>query len=98
MHGVSDPDEEFEMPSPRIRAGAVEGPDGEAVHRLAALSGSTSPSGAVLLAEVCGDPVAAIGIFDGKVVADDARSGLPVRLRLHLDRLFVLALVTVIGV
>jgi hypothetical protein len=86
------------MSSPRIRAGSVEGDDGEAVQRLAELSGRRSPSGAVLLAEVDGDPVAAIGIFDGKVVADDARSGLQLRLRLHVDRLFVLALVTVIGV
>jgi hypothetical protein len=86
------------MPSPRIRAGSVEGRDGEAVQRLAAMSGRKSPSGAVLLAEVCGDPVAAIGLFDGKVVADNARSGLQLRLRLHVDRLFVLALVTVIGV
>jgi hypothetical protein len=86
------------MPSPTIRAGAVEGPDGEAVHRLAALSGRKPPGGAVLLAELDGDPVAAIGIFDGKVVADRARSGLQLRLRLQLDRLFVLALVTVVGV
>ena len=56
------------------------------------------PSGAVLLAEVAGDPVAAIGIFDGNVITDGARSDLGLRLRLHLDRLFVLAVIAVIGV
>ena len=81
-----------------IRAVGVEGRDAEAVHRLAALSGRRPPSGAVLLAEVAGDPVAAIGIFDGNVITDRARSDLRLRLRLHLDRLFVLAVIAVIGV
>jgi hypothetical protein len=81
-----------------IRAVGVEGPDAQAVQRLAALSGRRPPSGAVLLAEVAGDPVAAIGICDGNVIADRARSDLQLRLRLHLDRLFVLAVIAVIGV
>lgn len=79
-----------------IRPVIAEGRDGEAVHRLAALSGRRPPSGAVLLAELAGDPVAAIGIFDGKLIADSARVG--VRLRLHLDRLFVRAVIAVVGV
>jgi hypothetical protein len=81
-----------------IRAVGVEGRDAEAVHRLAALAGRRPPSGAVLLAEVAGAPVAAIGIFDGKVITDRARSDLGLRLRLHRDRLFVLAVIAVIGV
>lgn len=81
-----------------IRAGTVEGRDGEAVHRLAAMSGRRPPTGVVLLAEQDGDPVAAIGIFDGSVIADRARSGVRLRLRLHVDRLFALAVITVIGV
>ena len=81
-----------------IRAVSVEGPDGEAVHRLATLSGGKSPTGAVLLAEVAGDPIAAIGIFDGNVITDRGRSDLSLRLRLHVDRLFALAVIAVIGV
>jgi hypothetical protein len=105
MPASVDPDEEFEMyslpfltESASIRAVGVEGRDAEAVHRLAALSGRKPPSGAFLLAEVAGDPVAAIGIFDGTVITDGARSDLRLRLRLHLDRLFVLAVIAVIGV
>ena len=36
--------------------------------------------------------------FDGNVVTDRARTDLGLRLRLHLDRLFVLAVIAVIGV
>jgi hypothetical protein len=90
---ISDP-----VGSASIRAVSVEGRDGEAVHRLAMLSGGKSPTGAVLLAEVAGDPIAAIGIFDGNVIADRGRSDLSLRLRLHLDRLFALAVIAVIGV
>jgi hypothetical protein len=81
-----------------IRAVVVEGPEGEAVHRLAAMSGHKPPAGAVLLAELCGDPVAAIGIFDGNVIADRARASLQLRMRLHFERLFALAVIAVIGV
>jgi hypothetical protein len=41
---------------------------------------------------------ASIRIFDGGFIADDARSDLSLRLRLHLDRLFVLAVIAVIGI
>ena len=83
---------------PSIRAVSVEGPDGEAVHRLAELSGREPPTGAVLLAELAGSPVAAIGIFDGSVIADRARLDMRLRLRLQVDRLFALAVIAVIGV
>ena len=81
-----------------IRGGLTEGRDGEAVDRLAALSGRTAPRGAVLLAERCGDPVAAIGIFDGHEVSDRARSDLRLRMRLHLERLFVRAVIALRGI
>lgn len=88
----------MDSPPLSIRPVIVEGRDGEAVHRLAALSGRRPPSGAVLLAELADDPVAAIGIFDGNVITDGARSGLRLRLRLHLDRLFVRAVIAVVGI
>lgn len=81
-----------------IRGGITEGPDGDVVDRLAALSGRTPPSGAVLFAELGGEPVAAIGIFDGNVVADRARSNSRLRMRLRLERLFVRAVIAVRGV
>jgi hypothetical protein len=89
---------QFSMPGgARLRGTVAEGRDGEAVRKLAALSGRTPPEGTVLLAEVSGDPVAAIGIFDGKAVADPDRSGLRLRVRLRLERLFVRAAVAMRG-
>ena len=81
-----------------IRGGLPEGRDGEAVDRLAALSCRTPPGGVVLFAERDGDPVAAIGIFGGTVVADHTRSDLRVRMRLRLERLFVRAVIAVRGI
>lgn len=81
-----------------LRGGVTEGHDGEAVTRLAALSGGTPPTGAVLFAELDGDPVAAIGIFDGKTVADGTRSNLRMRLHLRLERAFVRAVISVRGI
>jgi hypothetical protein len=105
MGETVDPGKEFKMHSPtpltgrpKIRVVTVEGSDGEALDHLAALSGGKPPSGAALVAELAGDPVAAIGLFDGHVVADRSRADLRLRLRLHRDRLFVFAMVTVIGV
>ena len=81
-----------------IRGGLTEGRDGDVVDRLAALSGRTPPSGAVLFAERDGDPVAAIGIFGGSVVADHARSDLQLQMRLHLERLLVRAVIALRGI
>ena len=80
-----------------LRGGVAEGLDGQAVNRLAALSGGSAPTGAVLFAELDGDPVAAIGIFDGNAVADHTRSGPRMRVRLRLERLFVLSVIFVRG-
>jgi len=101
MRWSLDLNEELEMHAhghPSIRAVDVEGHDAEAVHRLAALSGRKAPTGAVLLAELAGDPVAAIGIFDGNIITDRVRSDLRLVLRLHLERLFALSVIAVIGV
>lgn len=80
-----------------IRGGIAEGRDGELIDRLAALSGRTAPQGAVLFAELAGDPVAAIGIVDGNAVADRDRSSLGMRVRLRAERLFVLSVIFVRG-
>jgi hypothetical protein len=74
-----------------------EGADAELIDRLAALSASRPPEGLVLLAELEGEPVAAVGLFDRHTVADPARSNLPLRMRLHLLRLGLLLVVSVRG-
>jgi hypothetical protein len=80
-----------------IRGSAGECSDGESLRRLAALSGNEPPQGAVLLAEINGDPVAAIGIADGQTVADPWQSTFTLLIRLRLERLFVRSVITVIG-
>ena len=47
--------------------------DRGAIERLAALDSSVPPAGSVLLAEVDGEPWAALGLDDGHVVADPFR-------------------------
>ena len=81
----------------RFRGSIGEGADAERIDRLAALSGSRPPEGLVLLAELEGEPVAAVGLFDRHTVADPARSNLALRLRLHLLRLQLRLVVAVRG-
>jgi hypothetical protein len=68
-----------------IRASLGEGGDGQSVRRLASIANAAAPEGAVVLAEVDGEPVAAVGIADGRTVADPARStpALITQVRLH---------------
>jgi hypothetical protein len=68
-----------------IRASLADGVDGRAIRRLAKLATTPPPRGAVVLAEICGEPVAAVGIADGQTVADPERStpALVDHLRLH---------------
>ncbi len=47
--------------------------DRRKIERLAALDSSVAPSGTVLVAEVDGEPWAALGVDDGHVVADPFR-------------------------
>jgi len=89
------------MPSPTattIRGITADGPDGERLNRLAALAGSRPPEGAILLAEIDSDPVAAIGLFDPHAISDPARSTLVLRMRLHLLRLALLPIVATHGI
>ncbi|MBV8219891.1 MAG: hypothetical protein JO325_15615 [Solirubrobacterales bacterium] len=85
------------IPRATFRGTLPEGPDGRRIDRLAALSASRPPEGVVLLAEVEGEPVAAIGLFDGQTVSDPARSSLAVRMRLHALRLQLLMIVSLRG-
>ena len=80
-----------------FRGSIGEGSDAERIDRLAALSASRPPEGVVLLAEIEGEPVAAVGLFDRHTVVDPARSNLAVRTRLHLLRLQLRLIVAVRG-
>jgi hypothetical protein len=82
---------------PTFRGSLGEGLDGEEIGRLAALSARRPPQGVVLLAELDGEPVAAIGLFDGQAVSDPVRSSFATRVRLHLLRLQLRLIVAVHG-
>ncbi|MBV9943243.1 MAG: hypothetical protein JO262_14045 [Solirubrobacterales bacterium] len=86
------------MSSTIIRGTVAEGADGERIRRLAALTGSQPPEGLMLLAEVQGDPVAAIGIFDGHAISDPDRSTFALRMRLRLLRLQLRLTLPVFGI
>ena len=81
-----------------IRGAVADGTDGERIAHLAALTESRAPEGAMLLAEIGGDPVAAIGIFDGHAIADPRRSSFALRMRLRLLRLPVRLIASLYGV
>jgi hypothetical protein len=81
-----------------IRGVTADGADGDRLSRLAALSGTRVPEGAVLLAEVEGEPVAAIGVFDSHAISDPARSSLALRMRLRLLRVPLMVLATIYGI
>jgi hypothetical protein len=80
-----------------FRGSLREGADGERIDRLAASSATRPPEGVVLLAELEGEPVAAVGLFDRHTVEDPPRSNLGLRMRLHLLRLQVLVIVSLRG-
>jgi hypothetical protein len=70
-----------------IRASRGEGADRESIRRLAVLDQRPPPRGPVVLAEIGGQPIAAVGIADGHTVADPARSTPALLSHLRLLRL-----------
>ncbi|MFL5862343.1 MAG: hypothetical protein ACJ780_16480 [Solirubrobacteraceae bacterium] len=80
-----------------LRGVVAEGSDGTKIRRLSELTGSAPPRGAVLLAEQNGELVAAIGIMDGRAVADPELSTLTLRMRLQLERLYVRLVISIWG-
>jgi hypothetical protein len=85
------------IPRATFRGSLGEGTDGQEIDRLAELSSSPPPEGVVLLAEVEGEAVAAIGLFDRHWVSDPARSSFTVWMLLHLLRLQLRLIVAVHG-
>lgn len=70
-----------------VRLTTADDADGDSIRRLASLAGSAPPDRPVLLAEVDGEPVAALGLADGRAVAHPSRSDPAVVTYLHLRRL-----------
>jgi hypothetical protein len=81
-----------------IRASLADGRDGESVRRLASLTARPPPKGAVLLAEVDGEPVAAVGIADGEAIADPERSTPQLLAQLRIQRLQVRLIGSIWGI
>jgi hypothetical protein len=61
--------------------------DRAALRRLASLDGAGLPDGPAMLGELGGEPVAAVNLADGRVVADRSRAGSAMIAMLHLHRL-----------
>jgi len=80
-----------------IRVSTGDGDDAESLRRLAELDRSRPPAAPVMLAEVDGRPVAAMGLSDGHAVADPARAGSWVMTVLSLRRLETRAIIAVFG-
>ena len=80
-----------------IRVGLTDEADGPSVRRLASLHGSPPPEGLVAIADLGGEPVAAVGFADGHAVADPERSSSEILGLLQLHRLALRAIVAVWG-
>ena len=83
---------EAQDPVVTIRLSVADDSDGNTISRLASLTDSAAPDGPVMLAEVAGEPVAALGIAAGDAVADPSRSSRTILALLHLHRLEARAL------
>jgi hypothetical protein len=81
-----------------IRLSLAEDEDAESIRRLARLDGAPAPQGLVVMADVDGEPVAALGVAHGDAVADPVRSDGTVMTLLRLSRWGVLLVGTVWGV
>jgi hypothetical protein len=80
-----------------IRVGLTDDADGESIRRLASVDGDAPPQGLVAIADVGGEPVAAVGFADGRAVADPERSTPSILALLHMHRWTLRAIVTVWG-
>jgi hypothetical protein len=72
-------------------------PDEEPVRRLAERHGGPPPEGLVAIADIGGEPVAAVGFADGRAIADPERSSPAIITLLQMHRWALRAIVTVWG-
>jgi hypothetical protein len=71
--------------------------DAASIRRLAELGSDEAPQGTALLAELNGEAVAAIGLADGRAVADRCRANGSLLTLLKLRRWETRAIITVFG-
>jgi hypothetical protein len=74
-----------------IRFSVGDRADGRAIRRLAERAAGTPPRGAVVLAEVGGEPIVAVAIRDGHTVADPAQATAALVAHVRLQRWFIRA-------
>ncbi|HEY1273262.1 MAG TPA: hypothetical protein VGF25_00030 [Thermoleophilaceae bacterium] len=86
-----------DAPDVTVRISVPSDSDAEAIRRLASLQGSAPPDGPVAIADVDGEPVAALGLADGDAVADPRRAGRHVMTLLHLHRIEFRVLASIWG-
>jgi hypothetical protein len=85
-----------------FRGAVAEGADAERLRHLASRSAPSPskrrpPEGLVLFAEVDGEPVAAIGIADGRTVTDPKHATLGLQTRLRMERIFARLVLSIWG-
>jgi hypothetical protein len=80
-----------------VRVALADEAGGESIRRLAELQGGPPPQGLVAIADVGGEPVAAVAFADGRAVADPERSTPSILALLHMHRWTLRAIVTVWG-
>jgi hypothetical protein len=80
-----------------VRVALADDADGAPVRRLAELQGSPPPQGLVAIADIGGEPVAAVAFADGRAVADPERSSPAIIALLQMHRWALRAIVTVWG-
>ncbi|HEY7630648.1 MAG TPA: hypothetical protein VH817_08105 [Thermoleophilaceae bacterium] len=90
-------DTHTQEPELTIRLAAGDACDDASIRRLADLDREEPPDGPALLAELDGEPVAAIGFDDGHTVADRRRASSSLLTLLHLRRLETRAIAFVFG-
>jgi hypothetical protein len=71
--------------------------DAASIRRLATSDSEPAPHGPALLAELCGELVAAIGLADGRAVADRRRASGSLLTLLRLRRWETRAIMSVFG-
>jgi hypothetical protein len=80
-----------------IRVALTDDGDSETLRRLEPVDGGAAPQGLVAIADLGGEPVAAVGFADGRAVADPQRSSPSILALLHMHRWTLRAIVTVWG-
>jgi hypothetical protein len=86
-----------QQPAVTFRVALADDDGGVAMRRLAARDGGRAPKGLVAIADVDGEPVAAVGFADAHAVADPERAGPSVVAMLHLQRVALLAIGAIWG-